>query len=111
MTIDHIIEMNHRKKLSEVKGYLVLRWMDQGLTWDSSEWGYIEVVYFNSNQVWKPDLMKTNHVNELTVDFPAKVQQLVRVWADRSFSSDLKRFNVEWTPYLKFEVHHQYNLE
>lgn len=44
MTIDHIISTDHVNNVSELKGYLVLRYYDQGLTWNASDYGDIDMV-------------------------------------------------------------------
>lgn len=90
--------MDHQTKVSKLKGYLVLRWMDQSLTWDPAEWAGINMVYMSSKHVWKPDFMITNQNNASSINIGKYDDTMVRVWADRSSSSDLEQFNIEWAP-------------
>ena len=54
--------------------------------------------------------MLTNQVNYETVNFLQNNSTLVRVWAAQAYSSDKQLFNVEYTPYVKLEVHHEFDL-
>ena len=87
-----------------------MRWYDPVLTWDPAEWGLVDMVQVQSNQVWRPDLMLTNHSDAPSVDFASKDRQLVRVNAIRAAHSDLQLFNIEWSPQIKFMVHHEFDL-
>jgi hypothetical protein len=87
-----------------------MRWHDPVLTWDPSAWGMIDMVYLHSHQVWRPDLMLTNHNIDSTINFASKDQTLVRVHAAQATHSDLKLFNVEWSPYINFKVNHDFDL-
>lgn len=92
MSAEHIIEMDHHKKNSEMNGYFILRWMDRNLTWNPSDWGDIDMIYVLPDKVWLPDLMITNQTNWETVNFTQikSSYQLIRVWANKAFSSDLQ---------------------
>ena len=63
-----------------------------------------------SDQVWKPDFMITNQASNATFNVGKSDSTLVRVWADSAPDSDRIKYNIEWTPYLYFEVHHQYDF-
>ena len=60
--------------------------------------GLIDMVYLYSKQVWRPDLMLTNHTVSSSINFASKDDQLVRINATRSVHSDLQLFNIEWSP-------------
>jgi hypothetical protein len=75
-----------------------MRWFDPVLTWDPAFWGSIDMVYLYSEQVWRPDLMITNHTVSNSINFASKDHQLVRVHATKSPHSDLQLFNIEWSP-------------
>lgn len=54
--------------------------------------------------------MLTNHTVASTINFSSKDQQLVRVYANNAPHSDLQLFNIEWSPYIKLDVHHDFDL-
>jgi len=35
---------------------------------------------------------------------------MVRIWAVKSFSSDLREFNIEWSPAFIITINHEYDL-
>jgi len=44
MNLEQIIHMDQLAKNSELKGYLVMRWMDRGLTWNPDDWAGIQMI-------------------------------------------------------------------
>lgn len=44
LNVDHIVNMDHKLKLSEVRGFIAHRWMDRNLTWNPVEWGGIDMI-------------------------------------------------------------------
>lgn len=55
-------------------------------------------------------MLFTNHVNDRTIDFPFTDNARLRVWSERASHSNLELFNVEWTPYVKIDAHHTFDL-
>ena len=115
LSIENMIEMDHKLKKSEFNGYLVLRWLDKNLRWNPLDWGGIDMIYTMPENIWTPDLNITNMTNWETVNFTKSVlgEYQIRIWADKSFMSDVegKEFNVEYTPIITFEVFHEFSMK
>lgn len=110
MQIDHIVSINQKRSTTELKGLMALRWLDPDLTWNPAEWDDIDMIYLDVEQLWKPDLIITNMVNWETYNFAKTDSTLIRVYAERSLSSDLQLFNVEWDPVVTFETWHKFDM-
>lgn len=66
-----------------------MRWADHLLNWTPSDWGGVEMIYFQSSEVWKPDYMITNQGTNSTINIGKADSTMVRVWYDNSPDSDL----------------------
>jgi len=77
-----------------------MRWSDHLLNWIPSNWGGVEMIYFQSSEVWKPDYMITNQGTNSTINIGKSDSTMVRVWYDNAPDSDLVGYNVEWSPYI-----------
>eukprot|EP00801_Mesodinium_rubrum_P001874 Mrub_01874.p1 GENE.Mrub_01874~~Mrub_01874.p1 ORF type:complete len:602 (-),score=33.53 Mrub_01874:130-1740(-) len=104
--------MDQKDEITTMLAYLVTRWYDWRLTWNPSEWAGIEMFYINAYDLWKPDLIIYNELNPNTRNFTVDDTHNVRVWADRAPMSDKpwEKFNIEWTPTMKLEFFHQYDI-
>jgi len=87
-----------------------MRWQAINLTWDPTDWAGIHMVYISPDQIWRPDLLFSNQTNFEFVNNTMNDLNLVRVWASNAKTSDLLPYNVEYSPYVKFEVHHEFDL-
>lgn len=57
--------------------------------------------------IWKPDLKIYNEMSTDNKEYMFSDNSgLVRVWAEKSKMSDLKVFNMEWSPYYNLQVFH-----
>lgn len=56
--------------------------------------------------------MITNMNNQNSINVGKIDDTLVRIWADRASSNDVidNPQNIEWSPYIKFEVVHDFDL-
>ena len=87
--------------------------MDNRLTWNPQDWAGVDMIYMNSQDIWKPDLHIVNQVNWETQYITDIDKQLVRAWAERANINDITtkhKVNVEWVPVISFEVFHKFNL-
>jgi len=108
------VKIDQKTNTSYVKGFFKLAWMDKRLTWNPQDWAGIELVYMNSQEIWKPDIHVVNQVNWENHNIGASDNQLVRVWADRANLNDITtthKVNVEWVPVITFDVFHKFYMD
>lgn len=81
--------MNQITEQTSMLCYLATRWYDWRLTWNPEDWAGIEMFYINAFEIWKPDLIITNDVNNETRNYTTTDTHQVRVWADRASMNDV----------------------
>lgn len=90
--------MDAKEEVTKLMAYVMLRWDDRRLKWNSSEWAGIDMIYIKVSQIWNPDIIVYNEMNVDNKEYLFSDNNLVRVYAERSPRSDFRLFNIEWTP-------------
>jgi len=99
--------MNAEIGNSTLMAYSVIRWHDWRLTWNPSDWAGINMIYLPISMIWKPDLKIYNEMSTDNKEFLFSDQSgLARIWAEKSAMSDIKPFNIDWSPHFNLQVFH-----
>ncbi|KAL3868198.1 hypothetical protein ACJMK2_041030 [Sinanodonta woodiana] len=59
-----IIDFDSQKEKFTTSGYLILKWYDYYLQWNSSTYGDLTSIFIPQDNVWKPDISLQNGVSE-----------------------------------------------
>mmetsp|Transcript_19232 Transcript_19232/g.15786 ORF Transcript_19232/g.15786 Transcript_19232/m.15786 type:complete len:181 (+) Transcript_19232:237-779(+) len=102
--------MDQKAEVTKLMCYAPFRWLDWRLTWEPSEWAGIDMMYLPLSKIWKPDIIILNEMKSENREYLNSENNIVRVWANKSPTSKLWLFNVEWSPMFNLEVYHQYSL-
>ncbi|XP_019881721.2 acetylcholine receptor subunit alpha [Aethina tumida] len=60
----HSVILNQKKGIMEVKGECKMKWRDEKMVWNSSEYGGITNLHIFRREIWQPDLILYNSVGD-----------------------------------------------
>ncbi|KAM4012605.1 acetylcholine receptor subunit epsilon-like, partial [Anomaloglossus baeobatrachus] len=63
LTLTNLISLNEKEETMTTNVWLLLEWYDFRMTWNTSEYGGIEVVRIPPDMVWLPEIVLENNVD------------------------------------------------
>ncbi|XP_040271166.1 acetylcholine receptor subunit epsilon-like isoform X1 [Bufo bufo] len=63
LTLTNLISLNEKEEMMTTNVWLQLLWDDYRLTWNSSEYGGIEVLRIRPDMVWLPEIVMENNID------------------------------------------------
>ncbi|XP_035665065.1 neuronal acetylcholine receptor subunit alpha-10-like [Branchiostoma floridae] len=79
LALAHIIEMDERNQVLTADVWLRMKWTDEFLTWNVSEYGGIETMVTPAESIWRPDLFLYHNVN---YEFDGWLDRVVMISSD-----------------------------
>lgn len=75
-TITHV-DLDEKKNIMELHGWTKMRWVDEKLKWNSSEFGKLNIVHVGDHEVWQPDIVLYNSASGSNIDHYGNTHCLV----------------------------------
>ncbi|KAH3834967.1 acetylcholine receptor subunit beta-like 1 [Dreissena polymorpha] len=66
MVLNSIIDFNEQEESMKIGGYLDISWLDELLTWNTSDYGGLDYLTLPQNDVWRPDVALHNSFKTFT---------------------------------------------
>ncbi|XP_019638252.1 PREDICTED: neuronal acetylcholine receptor subunit alpha-10-like [Branchiostoma belcheri] len=79
LALAHIIDLDEKDQILTVDIWLRMKWTDEFLTWNVSEYGGIETVTTRAERIWRPDLFLYHNVNH---EFDGWLDEVVVITSD-----------------------------
>ncbi|CAH1268925.1 CHRNA9 [Branchiostoma lanceolatum] len=79
LALAHIIDLDEKNQVLMAKVWLRMKWTDEFLTWNVSEYGGIETIVTKAESIWRPDLFLYNDVNH---EFDGWLDDVVMISSD-----------------------------
>ncbi|XP_078688827.1 neuronal acetylcholine receptor subunit alpha-10-like isoform X3 [Branchiostoma floridae x Branchiostoma belcheri] len=79
LALAHIIDLDEKDQILTVDIWLRMKWTDEFLTWNVSEYGGIESVTTRAERIWRPDLFLYHNVNH---EFDGWLDEVVVITSD-----------------------------
>ncbi|XP_077862581.1 neuronal acetylcholine receptor subunit alpha-10-like [Saccoglossus kowalevskii] len=67
--LSQIIEMDEKKQTLKINAWLTLRWIDEYLTWNTTDYGGIENIKLPSDIMWMPDVVLYDNADDKYINF------------------------------------------
>ncbi|CAJ0594176.1 unnamed protein product [Cylicocyclus nassatus] len=64
LDFQQILSLDEKHQVLQSNVWLKMSWVDQYLTWEPAEYGNIREVRFPMSDIWKPDVLLYNSVDE-----------------------------------------------
>ena len=101
-----VISVDERKQLIKLKLWLRMNWTNELLTWDTQEWGGIDVLKVDPTLVWKPDIILYNNCNSESRDTTDHQRDLLHLnsdghcyWVTRLITVTSCQLDVKYFPF------------
>ncbi|XP_071790788.1 neuronal acetylcholine receptor subunit alpha-10-like isoform X2 [Asterias amurensis] len=62
--VTQVIELNEREQFVQVSGLMRLKWRDEFLSWNETEYPGVQRLYVSAKDIWKPDITLYTNVDE-----------------------------------------------
>ncbi|XP_066279984.1 neuronal acetylcholine receptor subunit alpha-9-like [Branchiostoma lanceolatum] len=79
LALAHIIDMDEKNQVLTADVWLRLKWTDEFLTWNASEYGGIEIITVKAVKIWRPDFFLYHNVNH---EFDGWLENVVMIYSD-----------------------------
>ncbi|XP_078593508.1 neuronal acetylcholine receptor subunit alpha-9-like [Branchiostoma floridae x Branchiostoma japonicum] len=79
LALAHIIDMDEKNQILTADVWLRLKWIDEFLRWNATEYGGIELITVKAVKIWRPDFFLYHNVNH---EFDGWLEDVVMISSD-----------------------------
>ncbi|XP_066279982.1 neuronal acetylcholine receptor subunit alpha-10-like [Branchiostoma lanceolatum] len=79
LALAHIIDLDEKNQVLTAEVWLRMKWTDEFLTWNVSEYGGIETIVTAAESIWRPDFFLHHNVNH---EFEGWLEKVVMISSD-----------------------------
>ncbi|XP_033762356.1 neuronal acetylcholine receptor subunit beta-3-like [Pecten maximus] len=91
--LSSINEFNEKSQKLVIAGWFIIRWVDESLTWNKSDFGNVSHVYVDGKSIWQPNIVLLNSFGRMNMLSQFATRAVINVNGE-----------VEWFPSDSFVV-------